>query len=58
MSTSLTRSHEEATIDRFRHDPSFALEYFVAVFYEGDESECEQTRRRLAKAFSNDRSDT
>jgi DNA-binding phage protein len=51
------RSHEEATIHRFRNDPSFALEYLAAVLSDGDESEREQTLRRLAKAFSKDSGD-
>ena len=51
------RSHEEATIHRFQNDPSFALEYLAAVLQDGDESEREQTLRRLAKAFSKDSDD-
>lgn len=46
-----TRSHEEATIERFQRDPHLAAEYLDAILKDGDEAELLQTLQRLAKAF-------
>ncbi len=51
MRKNLTRSHEEATIERFRKDPEFAAEYLDAIFQDGDEGELLQALQRLSKAF-------
>jgi DNA-binding phage protein len=51
MTNELTRSHEEATIERFRKDPDFAAEYFAAVLHDGDKDELLHAQRLGAKAF-------
>jgi probable addiction module antidote protein len=51
MTSKLTRSHEEATIERFRRDPPFAAEYLDAILKDGDEGELLQALQRLSKAF-------
>ena len=54
MSSPLTRSHEEATIERLRLDPDFAAEYLNAILIDGDESELTQAVQRLTKASTAD----
>jgi len=51
MTSQLTRSHDEATIERFRKDPEFAIEYLDAILEEGNDAELLQTLRRFSKAF-------
>jgi probable addiction module antidote protein len=46
-----SRSHEVATIDGFRRDPEFAVEYLNAVLAEGDQDELMLALRRVSKAF-------
>jgi len=46
-----SRSHEEATIESFRKDPSFAAEFLNAVLEDGDQEEVMLALRRLSKAF-------
>ena len=46
-----SRSHEEATIESFRKDPSFAAEYLNAVLEDGDQEELMLALRRMSKAF-------
>lgn len=46
-----SRSHEEATIESFRKDPSFAAEYLTAVLEDGDQEELMLALRRMSKAF-------
>jgi DNA-binding phage protein len=36
MTSKLTRSHDEATIERLRKDPQFAAEYLDAILKDGD----------------------
>lgn len=51
MTSKLTRSHEEATIERFRKDPELAAEYLDAILKDGDEAELLQALQRFSKAF-------
>lgn len=51
MTSKLTRSHEDATIERFQKDPVLAAEYLDAIFQDGDEGELLQALQRLSKAF-------
>jgi DNA-binding phage protein len=51
MISKLTRSHEEAAIDRFRKDPEFAAEYLDAILKDGDKAELQQTLHRFSEAF-------
>lgn len=37
-----SKSHDDATIESFRKDPAFAVEYLKAVLLEGLESEAEE----------------
>ncbi|HSL72572.1 MAG TPA: hypothetical protein VK864_20145 [Longimicrobiales bacterium] len=46
-----SRSHEAATIDSFRRDPEFAVEYLNAVLAEADQDELMVALRRVSKAF-------
>jgi len=46
-----SRSHESATIDSFRKDPEFAVEYLNAVLAEADQDELMVALRRVSKAF-------
>ena len=46
-----SRSHEAATIDSFRRDPEFAVEYLNAVLAEADQHELMVALRRVSKAF-------
>ena len=51
MTNKLTRSHEDATIERFQQDPGLAADYLDAILQDGDEAELLQALQRLAKAF-------
>jgi probable addiction module antidote protein len=46
-----TRSHEDATVESFRRDPSFAADYLNDVLADGDEGELMVALRRVAEAF-------
>jgi len=46
-----SRSHEAATVDSFRKDPEFAVEYLNAVLAEADQDELMVALRRVSKAF-------
>lgn len=45
------RSHEEATIEMFRHDPELAAEYLNSVLEDGDETDLMLALRSISKAF-------
>jgi len=45
------RRHDEATIESFRKDPTFAAEYLNTVLEEGDQEELLLALRYMAKAF-------
>jgi len=45
------RTHEEATIEMFKHDPELAAEYLNSVLEDGDESDLMLALRTLSKAF-------
>jgi probable addiction module antidote protein len=47
----LSRSHEAATVESFRKDPTFAAEYLNAALTEGDQDEVLLALRRLSLAF-------
>jgi DNA-binding phage protein len=47
MNSKLTRSHEEATIERFQKDPDLAAEYLDAILKDGDEGELLQALQRI-----------
>jgi probable addiction module antidote protein len=49
--SSLSRSHEAATVESFRKDPQFAAEYLNAVLADGDQEEVMLALRRLSQAF-------
>jgi probable addiction module antidote protein len=51
MRTPPHRSHEEATITSFRHDPHFAAEYLNAILEDGDQQELLTALRYLAQAL-------
>jgi probable addiction module antidote protein len=51
MSTKPYRSHEEATLERFRRDPELAATYLDAILQDGDEGELLYALQQLAKAF-------
>jgi DNA-binding phage protein len=51
MTVPITRSHEDATIERFQKDPELAAEYLDAILKDGDEGESLQALQRLSKAF-------
>ena len=44
-------SHDEATLESFRNNPSFAAEYLNSVLEDGDQQEIMLAIRRLADAF-------
>lgn len=46
-----SRSHEEATVESFRKDPRFAVEYLNAVLADGEQEELMVALRTLAQAF-------
>jgi DNA-binding phage protein len=45
-----SRGHEEATIESFRKDPSFAAEYLNAVLEDGDQEELMLALRRIVQS--------
>jgi DNA-binding phage protein len=45
------RSHEDATVESFAKDPSYAAEYLKAVLEDGDEAELLVARERMARGF-------
>lgn len=45
------RSHEEATIERFRRDADLAAQYLEAILKDNDQNEVTQARTLLAKSF-------
>ena len=45
------RSHDEAMVDLFRDDPSYAAELFSIVLEEGDPAELLIVFRQMTKAF-------
>ena len=51
MTDKLTRSHEDATIERFRNDLNFAAEYLASIRNDGDKDELQHAQRLLAKVF-------
>ena len=51
MNSKLTRSHEDATIERFQKDPELAAEYLESILKDGDEGELPQALQRMSKAF-------
>ena len=51
MNIPLTRSHEEATIERFRRDPDLVAQYLEAVLKDNDQNKVLQARTLLAKTF-------
>lgn len=52
MASKLTRSHEDATIERFQKDPELGAEYLDAILKDGDEGELLQALQRLSKAVA------
>ena len=46
-----SRSHEEATIESLRRDPSYAATYLNSVLEDGDATELMVALRRVADAF-------
>jgi DNA-binding phage protein len=50
MTDKLTRSHEDATIERFQNDPDFAVEYLATILNEGDKDELQHAKQLFAKA--------
>jgi probable addiction module antidote protein len=46
-----SRSHEAATVESFRKDPTYAAEYLNAVLADGDQEEVMLALRRLSRAF-------
>jgi probable addiction module antidote protein len=46
-----SRSHEDATIESFRRDPKFGVEYLNAILADGDQTELMLALRRLSAAF-------
>lgn len=51
MSIKPYRSHEEATIERFRQDPELAATYLDAILEDGDEGELLYALQQMAKAY-------
>lgn len=49
--TPASRSHDEATVESLRRDPSFAADYLNGVLADGDEQELMVALRRVAEAF-------
>jgi probable addiction module antidote protein len=46
-----SRSHEDATVESFRHDRQFAAAYLDQVLADGDQEELMLALRRLSEAF-------
>ncbi len=55
MSNNLTRSHEEATIERFQKDPDLASAFLAAILKDGDQAELQHARQLIAKVFPDNR---
>lgn len=51
MSSKPSITHEEASVESFRRDPGFAIEYLNEVLEDGDEREVTLALRRIAQAF-------
>lgn len=51
MPDKLMRSHEEATIERFRRDTDLAADYLDAILQDGNEGELPQALQHLDNAF-------
>lgn len=51
MTNNLTRSHEEATIERFQKDPGLASEFLAAILIDGDKDELLNAMTLVAKAL-------
>src|SRR5262249_39450174 len=51
IKSTVSRSHEEATVESFRKDPAFAAEYLNAVLEDGDQEELMVALRRMSEAF-------
>ena len=51
VKTSVSRRHEEATVESFRKDPVFAAEYLNSILDDGDQEELMLALRRMSKAF-------
>jgi DNA-binding phage protein len=47
----LTRSHEEATVERFRRTPNLAAQFLEAVLEDNDQDEIKQAHALLSKVF-------
>jgi probable addiction module antidote protein len=45
------RSHESATVESFRDDPTFAAKYLDSVLEDGEQEELMLALRRLSAAF-------
>ncbi len=45
------RTHDEATVESFRHDPKFAAAYLNAVLNDGDRAEIMTALRYVTEAF-------
>jgi probable addiction module antidote protein len=43
--------HKEASVESFRRDPGFAIDYLNTVLEDGDEREVMLALRRIAQAF-------
>ncbi len=54
MSIPLTRSHEEATMERFRRDQELASHFLEAILKDGDAEEIMYVQQLLTKAFGAD----
>ena len=44
-------SHEQATVESFKKDPEYAVEYLNAVFEDGTQEELMLALRRIASAY-------
>ena len=51
LKSAASRSHEEATVESFRNDPTFAAEYLNSILEDGDQEELMLALRRMSKAF-------
>jgi DNA-binding phage protein len=51
MSNKLTRSHKEATIERFKRDPELASEFLAAISKDGDQAELQHAQHLVASAL-------
>ena len=49
--TNVHRTHQEATVESFRHDPKFAAAYLNAVLEDGDRAELMTALRYVTEAF-------